>query len=269
MSRRLSDKVAIVTGASSGLGRAIARAYSREGALVVCSDLRPTARSEVSQETETTTHELIEREGGKAIFVQTDVTDSAQVQNLVAKAVEAFGRLDVMVNNAGISAEARTPGPVHQTDEALWHGTMAANVDSVFYGCKYATRQMLQQDPHPSGDRGWIVNLASVLGLVALNGCPAYSTSKGAVCNLTRQVALDYAPHRIHCNAICPGFTKTAMFVDTTAQMENPGILDMMHPFKGPGMPEDIAKIAVVLASDDASWMTGANVPVDGGYTAR
>ncbi|KAE8390303.1 hypothetical protein BDV23DRAFT_155495 [Aspergillus alliaceus] len=268
-STRLQDKVAIVTGASSGLGRAIAIRYAREGAKVVCADLSPGARSQVPEESGETTHDLIKKAGGQAIFVQADVGDAGQMEGLVRATVKEYGRLDILVNNAGISIEARSPAVLHLTDEATWDTTMRVNTKSVFLGCKYAITQMLKQEPHPSGDRGWIVNISSIMGMIAGPMNPSYCASKGAVSQLTRQIALDYAPHRIHANAICPGYVQTAIFKETTANLSAWDDLKRRHPFNGPGLPDDIAKIAVVLASDDASWMTGSCVPVDGGYTAR
>ncbi|CAG8069081.1 unnamed protein product [Penicillium salamii] len=267
MSPRLQDKVAIVTGSSSGLGRAIAVRYAKEGAKVVCADLTPTARSE--EEAVITTHELILRNGGSAIFVPTDVGNATQVENLVTAAVQAYGRLDILVNNAGISIEARTPAVLHLTDESTWDTTMRVNVKSVFLGCKYALAQMLAQEPHSSGDRGWIINISSIMGMIGGPENPSYCASKGAVSQLTRQMALDYAPHKIHSNAICPGYTQTAIFKETTSYCTPWDDLNRRHPLKGPGFPDDIAKMAVVLASDDASWVTGVCLPVDGGYTAR
>ncbi|KAI4146802.1 MAG: hypothetical protein LQ340_005805 [Diploschistes diacapsis] len=268
MAKRLLNKVAIVTGSSSGLGRAIAQTYSQEGALIACADLRPSARSQVATETETNTDDLIRKEGGCAIFIPTDVTSSSQMQSLVSKTAQAFGRLDIMVNNAGISLESYNPAPIHQTADDVWHRTFAVNTTSVFHGCKHAAAQMLAQPAHASGDRGWIVNISSILGHVGLTRAPAYVASKGAVTQLTKQVALDYAEHRIRCNAICPGFIKTAIFAETTKHVDS-ALLDEKHPLGGAGTPEDVARMAVVLASDDARWMTGANVLVDGGYTAQ
>ena len=169
-SRRLAEKVAVITGSSSGLGRAIAIRYAHEGAKVVCSDLGPSARQQVSSETEIDTHDLIVKESGEAIFVKADAGDASDMQDLIAKAVEHFGRVDVMVNNAGISIESKRPGPVHETAEEDWDLTMRVNAKSVFLGCKYATAQMLKQEPHESGDRGWIINLSSIFGLVASTG---------------------------------------------------------------------------------------------------
>ncbi|KAL4804598.1 hypothetical protein BDV18DRAFT_165971 [Aspergillus unguis] len=266
-SLRLHNKVAIVTGASSGLGRAIAIRYAQEGAKVVCADISPTARSH--EEAAITTHGLISKDGGNAIFVQTDVGDAAQMDNLVQTAIQEYGRLDILVNNAGISIEARQPAVLHLTDEETWDTTMRVNAKSVFLGCKYALAQMLRQEPHSSGDRGWIVNISSIMGMIVGPENPSYCASKGAVSQLTRQIALDYAPHRIHANALCPGYTQTAIFKETTTHLTPWEDLNRRHPLKGPGLPEDVAKMAVVLASEDASWVTGVCLPVDGGYTAR
>ncbi|GKZ70992.1 hypothetical protein AnigIFM50267_006666 [Aspergillus niger] len=266
---RLLNKVALVTGSSSGIGRAIALRYAREGAKVACADITPTARSPVPNELDITTHDAISQEGGQAFFLQTDVGDASQMENAVLKTAQQFGRLDIMVNNAGVSLESRTPARIHETTNELYDTTMRINTRSVFLGSKYAITQMLKQDPHPSGDRGWIINLSSILGIVAATENPSYCASKGAVSNLTRQVALDYARDRIHANAICPGYTRTAIYEETTEYMHAAADLIRQHPFNGPGLPDDIARVAVVLASEDASWMTGAVVPVDGGYTAR
>ncbi|PYH85723.1 NAD(P)-binding protein [Aspergillus uvarum CBS 121591] len=268
---RLANKIAIVTGASSGLGRAISIRYAREGAKLVCADLTPTARAQVPSETEIATHDLIVQGGGEALFVKTNVGDAGDMERLVQRAVEVFGRLDILVNNAGIAIEARTPAVCHLTEEEVWDATMRVNSKSVFLGCKYATAQMLKQEPHqPSGDRGWIINMSSIMGIVAgLENVISYCASKGAVSNLTRQVALDYAPHRIHVNALGPGYTQTAIFQETTSYMTPLKELQQRHPLKGPGMPDDMARMAVVLASEDAGWVTGILLPVDGGYTAR
>ncbi|PNY21243.1 Uncharacterized protein TCAP_07260 [Tolypocladium capitatum] len=286
--QRLRDKVCIVTGSSSGVGRAIALAYAREGGLLVCADLTPQARPEVSAERAVNTDELIRQNCGRAIFVQTDVSKAAGVENLVRQAVAEYGRLDVLVNNAGISLEAsRAPTKIHETPEDVWDTTMAVNVKSIFLGCKLAIAQMLRQDVSPSGDRGWIINTSSVFGLVGgyyIRELPvsdlcslrsfllidvwwtaSYCASKGAVSNLTRQVALDYAESRIHCNAICPGYTETAIFVNTIKHHDGDEIREK-HPLRGIGSPEDLVGAAIFLASDEARWITGVCLPVDGGY---
>lgn len=185
--QRLQHKTSIITGSSSGLGRAIALRYSREGSNVVCADITPTARSGVPKETEIETHELIQKDGGRAIFVKCDVGDAGQMEALIEAAVKEFGRVDMyvfpnktphllrgtrltlssLVNNAGISLEARWPATCHLTNEDVWDTTMRVNAKSVFLGCKYAIAQMLKQEPHPSGDRGWIINMSSIMGIVA------------------------------------------------------------------------------------------------------
>ncbi|KAL4892227.1 NAD(P)-binding protein [Aspergillus ambiguus] len=266
---RLQNKVALITGSSSGLGRSIATRYALEGAKVVCADLTPNARSQVPEELEITTHDAITKSGGQAIFVKTDVGNAKDVERAILATAAEFGRLDILVNNAGVALEARHPAKIHETDESVWDTTMQVNAKSVFLGCKYGIAQMLKQEPHSCGDRGWIINIASIFGLVAGLHNPSYCASKAAVSNLTRQVALEYASDRIHVNALCPGYTKTAIFQETTTYMISLADLERRHPFKGPGLPDDIARMAVVLASDDASWMTGTCVPVDGGYTAR
>ncbi|KAI0876705.1 NAD(P)-binding protein [Hypoxylon argillaceum] len=268
-SQRLLGRVAIVTGSSSGLGRAIAVAYSEEGAHLVCADLRAEARADVESELSVTTHELIKKNGGRAIYVQTDVSIAGDVERLVQKAVEEYGRVDVLVNNAGISLEAgRPPLRIHETPEGMWDTTMAVNVKSVFLASKFTIEQMLKQDPHPSGDRGWIINISSVLGLVGSRTVASYCASKGAVSSLTRQVAIDYADVGIHCNAICPGYVKTAIFVDTVKVVDNEK-LQALHPLHGVGSPRDLVGAAIFLASNESRWVTGVCLPVDGGYTAQ
>ncbi|KAE9976238.1 hypothetical protein EG328_002717 [Venturia inaequalis] len=283
MPNRLQDKIAIVTGSSSGLGRAIALLYAKEGASVLCADLRPKARMNLGNEGEVNTHDLIVAEGGKAVFVRCDVGKTEDWEEVVRN----------LVNNAGISIEATNPAPIHLTSEQTWDKTMLVNAKSVFLGCKLVITQMLAQDPHKSGDGGWIINISSIYGLVGggdnresllsdferslarlrfcmlMSTTASYCASKGAVANLTRNIALDYSEQSIHCNAICPGHVSTAIFTETTKNMMTPSEMKNMYPFKGPGKPSDIAKMAVVLASEDATWMTGACIAVDGGYTAR
>ncbi|KAI8625858.1 NAD(P)-binding protein [Xylariaceae sp. FL1651] len=270
MSRRLQGKVAIITGSSSGLGRAIALAYSREGATIVCADLKREARSEVPDETLVHTDEAITQGGGQATFIQTNVSLTEDIKSLVEHAVSQFGRVDILVNNAGISIEAgRAPLAIHETPEDTWDMTMAVNTKSVFLGCKYVIAQMLKQDLHSSGHRGWIINMSSIFGLVGGRHNISYAASKAAVSNMTRQVALDYAEHKIHCNAICPGYTKTAIFAETIAYLDDVTAIQGRHPFGGVGTPEDIVGAAIFLASNEASWITGVCLPVDGGYTAQ
>ncbi|RYP43192.1 hypothetical protein DL768_010044 [Monosporascus sp. mg162] len=264
------SKVAIVTGSSSGLGRAIALAYAGEGASVVCADLKPEARAEITAEGAIHTDEQIRRDGGRVIFVKTNVSIAKDVEDLVLKAVSEFGRVDILVNNAGISIEAdRPPAGVHETPEETWDTTMAVNAKSVFLGSKYVIAQMLRQEMHSSGHRGWIINMSSIFGLVGGRHNASYAASKAAVSNLTKQVAMDYAEHRIHCNAICPGYTQTAIFVNTIQNLDDVNGIRARHPFGGVGTPQDIVGAAIFLATDEAGWITGICLPVDGGYTAQ
>jgi NAD(P)-dependent dehydrogenase (short-subunit alcohol dehydrogenase family) len=294
MPSRLLGKIALITGASSGLGAAIAAAYADEGAHLCCVDLYPSPRNPVNVQTgkadslhnrrpnQQATHEYVQRTYGvNAIFVQADVTCAADLEAAIQHCARHFGRLDIMVNNAGISVESThlRPMRIHETSEADYDTTMAVNAKGIFLGCKYAIQQMLEQDALPpsfavdDGDdsstppsRGWIINIASVQGLVPYYGTPSYCASKGAAVMLTKQVALDYAGEGIHCNALCPGFLQTAMTQNLSSQ---PGLLKEIsakHPFGGMGQVEDVARMAVVLASEDARWMTGVALPVDGGY---
>ncbi|KAF2429049.1 putative short chain type dehydrogenase [Tothia fuscella] len=248
---RLQQKVAIITGASSGIGQAIADAFMYKGATVMRADRNDPV-------------------GPRYIFQKTDVTSAEQVKRLIEGAVRSFGRLDIMVNCAGIAVEASTGDiPVWDVEESTWDANMSVNAKGVFLGCKYAAAQMVKQDPGPNGDRGWIINLGSVVGLRGLPGVVSYCASKHAVVGITKAVALDCAPFRVRCNAICPGWTETAMVEPIFAKEGVRAAIEALHPFRGLGQPEDIAKAAVFLASEDSSWVTGTMLSVDGGYTAK
>jgi NAD(P)-dependent dehydrogenase (short-subunit alcohol dehydrogenase family) len=168
MPDRLTNKVAVITGSSSGIGRAIALAFASEGAHIVCSDIREDFRPEYrTDEHEGTTVHVAEKLGAKAIYQKCDTSSSADVESLIKKAVETFGRVDIMVNNAGVSVESSEHGvrPVWDFEEEAYQKTLDINVKGVFLGTKYATKQMMDQEPHPSGDRGWVINMASIYGL--------------------------------------------------------------------------------------------------------
>jgi NAD(P)-dependent dehydrogenase (short-subunit alcohol dehydrogenase family) len=287
MQGRLQGKTAIVTGSSSGLGRAIAIAYAREGAHICCVDLYPAPRNAINPATGKAddfnnrtagqaTHEYLQEAGMRAVFVKADLTAAHDVEAAVEECVRKFGRLDIIANNAGISVESTHVRPlrIHETSEEDYDKTMAINEKCIFLGCKYATKQMLAQEPLKNAggsdkSRGWIVNTASVQGLVPYYGTPSYCASKGAAVMLTKQVALDYAGDRIHCNALCPGFLKTSMTQNLQSQPESLATINASHPLGGMGDPEDVARAAVFLASDDVKWMTGVQLPVDGGYLLR
>jgi NAD(P)-dependent dehydrogenase (short-subunit alcohol dehydrogenase family) len=265
MGTRLLDKTAIVTGSSSGNGRAIALALAAEGASVVCSDVRRQAR-EGGYEGDilVPTDDVIRANGGKAEYIEADAASYSAVENLVAAAVSSFGRLDVMVNNAGIFTGLHTI--VDETEDE-YDRTMAVNAKSVWLGCKFAIRQMLSQEP-VDGSRGRIVNIASIGGLVGLAAEPAYCAAKGAVVNLTRQLAVDFAPERINVNAICPGFLATAMVRPFLDDPELNKVLHDKSPWPELGTAQDVAKAAVFLSTTEARWATGTLLTVDGGFTS-
>lgn len=272
---RLANKTAIITGSSSGIGRAIALLFANHGAKVICSDLREEARipglSGDADSSQPSTVSAISSAGGSAIFVKGDTTSSSDMQALVNAAVEKYGRLDIMVNNAGIAIETSTPHgprPIWDYEQSAFDKTLAVNVRGVFLGTKFAAAAMKDQSPLPNGDRGWIVNLASVFGLGGGPSTSGYITSKHAVMGLTKAAAWDCAPHRIHVNALCPGYTQTAFTAPIWEDGPTTERVRSMHPFRGLGLPEDIAKAAVFLASEDASWVTGVGLPVDGGYSS-
>lgn len=245
---KLQDKVAIVTGASSGIGLAIARQYAAEGAKVVLSDLNEQAGQEAAANI-----------GDNAKFYRCDVSDSKQVDALVAFAVESFGRLDIMVNNAGIGGLG---GVADATDES-WLKTIGINLNGVFFGCRAAAKYMKEK-----GIKGSIINMASILGSVGLEGSVAYCSAKGGVVQLTRAGALDMAKDGIRINAIAPGFIETGMTKDYLASAFG----DMVRantPMGYVGKPENIAAAALYLASDESSYVTGEIHHVDGGWRAR
>ncbi|HEY3614655.1 MAG TPA: SDR family oxidoreductase [Gaiellales bacterium] len=256
---RLADRTIAVTGGASGLGRALAIAFAAEGARVVVGDVRRDPLHVGGAPTD----ELIAAAGGVARFVPCDVSRAADVDALVEAALAlGGGRLDVLVNNAMV-AGPHSKGLL-ETSEADWDAIFDVGLRGTFLGCRRAVRQMLTQEPR-GGVRGRILNMASEHGLVGAPGHVAYCAMKGGVVNLTRQVAVDFAPHGIVCNAIAPG-----KIVTPRAGGDDPE-LPFSHartPWPRLGEPEDVAALGVFLASDDCRFMTGTNVLVDGGYTA-
>lgn len=254
----LNGKVAIVTGASSGIGRAIAIRLAAEGASVVIADVK-----DRPVEGGIPTTEVINAAGHRCHFVETDVSDANAVENTVREAVDRYGRLDVMVNNAAIY----TSTGLIETTTADWKRVMAVNVEGVFLGCKSAVRQFLTQEPVGEA-RGRIINIASQHGMISCPGDVAYGVSKAAVEHLTRQVATEFAEQLIPCNAIAPGKILTGR----TDIGIDPVLLAYARsrtPWPRLGRPEDIAGATLFLASDMASYITGATLLVDGGWMAR
>lgn len=246
--KRFNGKVAIVTGAGSGLGEAAAKEFAKEGAHVVVSDI-----TDKTQEIA----DALNEEGYSAIFVKTDVSKEDQVKQLVEAAVSKFGKLDIFVANAGINVEANT------ADVSLedWQKVIDVNLTGVYLSNKYAITQFKKQE-----GGGAIVNMASIHGFVAREGLAAYSASKGGVKLLTQQAAAEEGKYGIRVNAVGPGYIKTPL-IQTLSQDVIDGLVDL-HPIGRLGEPIEVAKVVLFLASDDASFVNGATLLVDGGYTA-
>jgi len=250
----LAGKSALITGGGSGIGRATALAFAREGARVAVADLSP--------ENAAATVEQINASGGQAIAIALDVTAEAKVSAMVETTVAAFGRLDCAFNNAGIAPyQVDAAGlKTAEWNEAAFDRLIAVNVKSVWLCMKHEILQMLQQGG------GTIVNTASVAGLVGLNNSCAYVASKHAVVGLTKSAALEYAESDIRVNAVCPGYITTPMTEDTVRRRGDE--LMTKVPARRMGKPEEIAEMVVWLCSDRASFVTGAAYNVDGGYVA-
>lgn len=253
----LTDKTAIVTGGSSGIGRAIALKFAAEGANVVIADTieQPIEGGE-------STVELIHSAGGAANYIRTDISDWSTVDALVGATVEQFGRLDVMVNNAAIYTSTN----LIDTTPEQWSRVIGVNLTGFFYGSKRAVMQMLVQAP-VNDVRGRIINISSQHGMVACPGDLPYSVSKGGIVQMTRQIAVDHADDLIVCNAIAPG----KIITGKPGVANDPDSLDYSHrrtPWPRLGTPNDVAGAALFLASDMASYVTGINLMVDGGWMA-
>jgi len=247
-----SGKVALVTGASSGIGRATAMAYAREGAKVVVSDINEAGGLE--------TVRLVQDTGGEATFIKTDVGNPADCEAMVKKTIEKYGRLDYACNNAGIGGEQN---PTADYSVEGWQKVLAINLSGVFYCMKYEIPEMLKVG------KGAIVNMASILGQVGFAGSPAYVAAKHGVVGLTRNAAIEYAAKGIRINSIGPAFIQTPMIAALQENAEAYNALVALHPIGRLGMAEEVAELVIWLSSDRASFVTGAYYPVDGGYLAR
>ncbi|KAM0800909.1 gluconate 5-dehydrogenase [Usnea florida] len=266
---RLLGKVALITGSSSGIGRAIALGFAAQGTrLIICADVQPFARIEAPSEATNPTHELIvERYGeGRALFKKADMTIAGDVEACVAEAAEKGGRLDIIVNNVGGGIAGVR---LHEISEEAWDASMNLNLRSAFLGSKFACMQFLTQQQDSSGQRGCIINLASIGGLAGLRASSAYSAAKAAVVNLTRVTAMDYGADAIRCNALCPGVVNTALTKAWFENEESARSIAAGTYLKKDDNIGDVAKAAVFLASgEDAGWITGVPLPVDGGWLA-
>ena len=257
MTRRFEHKVAIVTGGASGIGRASAERLAAEGCAVAVADVNGEGAVRVA--------EAIERSGGTAFGIEADVSSSESVKRLVTATAARFGRIDVLFANAGVGSSSRL---VETTDEE-WQRVHDVNEKGVFFSCREVVRFMLGQEP-PGGS---IVINGSISGLAGIPGQAAYAPPKGAVVEMTRQLSVELARLGVRVNCVCPGTVDTPVLrTAMAAQPDSQAFLDLLlsgHPIGRIGKPEEIAAAVAFLASDEASFITGAILPVDGGYTAR
>lgn len=246
----LENKVAIITGAGSGIGKAAAVLYAREGASVLVSDINEANGNAAVKE--------IQAAGGKAVFFRADASSPDDNRATVEKAVKEFGRLDIAVNNAGIG------GPLAPTGDYPidgWQKVISINLSGVFYGMRYQIPAMLEKG-------GSIVNVASILGMAGTKGSPAYVAAKHGVLGLTKTAALEYADKKIRINSIGPGYIKTPLIMEALDDATRQALVGL-HPIGRLGESEEVAELIVWLGSDKASFVTGSYYPVDGGYLAQ
>ena len=256
MIRQLEGKVAVITGGGSGIGAATAQLFASEGAQVVIMDIDTAGASET-----------LDSLNAKHSSLIVDVSDAQQVESAIGEVLSTFGHIDALVNVAGGSGRKWGDGPTDACTLEGWEKTLALNLNSVFYMCKYSLQAMLTQS------RGVIVNVSSVLGMVGGDddfATHAYATSKGAVISLTRSIASYYAPRGIRANVICPGLIATPMSRRAQESEQIRSRLAQLQPLTGEfGSPQDVAQAALYLASDASSFVTGTVLTVDGGWTVR
>lgn len=249
----LENKVAIVTGAASGIGRASVELFAAEGAVVIAADIKDEAGQQLADE--------LARRDCTCTYVHADVSREGDVEAMIHLALSQYGRLDVLFNNAGIEGEQ---APTAQATVDNWQRVIDCNLKSVFLGLKFGIDAMLR------GGGGSVMNNASVAGLVGFPGIPAYCASKGGVVQLTRTAALEYAEQGVRVNCLCPGVIDTPMVERFTH--DNPEAvaqMEQLEPIGRFGKPKEVAQLALFLASDRSSFITGAVIPVDGGFVAR
>jgi NAD(P)-dependent dehydrogenase (short-subunit alcohol dehydrogenase family) len=252
---RVEGKACVVTGAGSGIGQAIAIRLAEEGGTVICVDINPASVAQTVQS--------IQVMGGSAEAFPADVSNPEQTKAFIHRCVELYGTIDILVNNAGVNL----PGIFHEVSDAVIDKTLNVNVKGAMYGSRAAIPHMLRQGS------GSIVNISSVNGLVSEPLLTIYSASKGAVVMLTKGIALDYAKQGIRCNCICPGWVDTPInyaHAEMLGGLEKVyASIDQFQPIGRPGEPREIAHLALFLASDEASFLTGAIITADGGMTAQ
>lgn len=251
MNRRFEGKVVLITGGSSGIGRATAIEFAREGATVVVTDIDEKKGNELVEE--------MLQVAAKCKFILQDVSDPSSHDSVVKSIIEEYGKLDVAFNNAGVAGKA---APLAEYSDEDWSKVVNINLNGVFYGMRVQLKQMLKQG------YGAIVNNSSILGKVSFEGTPAYTAAKHAVIGLTRSAAVDYSKKGIRVNAVGPAFIKTPMLEENLGE-EMMNSLASLHAVKRLGESKEVAKAVVFLASDDASFISGETLMVDGGYTAQ
>lgn len=258
--QKLAGKVAFVTGASSGNGRAIARRLAEDGAKIISADLKPNTQSPAFDGDQSTV-EMLESAGAEALYVQCDVTDGDSVTAAYAKGVERFGRLDIVVANAGISPQP----PVHLPEEEfdVFRKVTQVNQEGAWWTAREGSRILREQ-----GEGGKIVFTSSIAGLVGSDSGAHYCMSKGAINQLTRALAFQLASSQINVNAVCPGFIRTAMTEHYLSDPEREALVNDQHPLGRVGEASDVADAIAFLAGPESNWITGVLLPVDGGYTA-
>jgi NAD(P)-dependent dehydrogenase (short-subunit alcohol dehydrogenase family) len=247
---RLSGKVAVITGGSAGIGEAIAKLFAEEGALVVLTGRR-------KEELERVVKGIVVN-GGRALAVSGSVSDEPHVRDVVAQTVRTFGKVHILVNNAGVGDFGRR---LHEIDDATWQSVLDINLTGVFRMTRAVVPELIK------AGGGSIVNISSIASVVGLPGNPAYATSKGGLDALTRALAVDYAKDNIRCNVVNPGLVDTPMAAPLMNNLEQLNPIMAQYAIRRPGKPDEVAKMVLYLASDEAAWVTGGTFMIDGGMT--